>query len=123
MSGTEPATGSYLVEQWEDSGQQSDDVHHRLIHFGVHRRMRMNGVKEGDTVHYVDRELRWEYPRQELEAKVKPAGAWSSTLDGITGYQSIELRAYAAPVEGDEFDESVAEAVPQVVAILMGGKV
>ena len=90
MSGTEPATGSYLVKKWEDSGQQSDDVHHRLIHFGVHRRMRMNGVKEGDTVHYVDRELRWEYPRQELEAKVKPAGAWSSTLDGITGYQSIE---------------------------------
>ena len=29
----------------------------------------------------------------------------------------------AAGVEGDEFDESVAEAVPQVVAILMGGKV
>ena len=80
MSGTEPATGSYLVKKWEDSGQQSDDVHHKLIHFGVHRRMRMNGVKEGDTVHYVDRELRWEYPRQELEAKVKPAAPGRAPL-------------------------------------------
>ena len=118
------ATGSYLVEGWEDSGQQSDDVHRRLIHFGVHRRMRMNGVKEGDAVRYGDRELRWEYPRKELEARVRPAGAgaWSSTSDGVAGYRSIELRAYAAPVEGDEFDESVAEAVPQVVSILTGGK-
>lgn len=117
-------TGSYLVEEWEDSGQQSDDAHRRLIHFGVHRRMRMSGVKEGDTVLFGGRELRWEYPRKELESRVRPAGAgaWSSTLDGVADYRSIELRAYAAPVEGDEFDESVAEAVPLVVSILTGGK-
>jgi hypothetical protein len=116
-------TGSYLVEGWEDSGQQSDDVHRRLIHFGVHRRMRMSGVKEGDRVRYGGRELRWEYPEKELEARFRPAGAgaWSSTLDGVAGYRNIELRAYAAPVEGDEFDESVAEAIPQVVSILTGG--
>ena len=118
------ATGSYLVEEWEDSGQQSDAVHRRLVHFGVHRRMRMSGVKEGDAVRYGDRELRWEYPPKDLEARAKPAGAgaWSSTSDGVAGYRSIELRAYAAPVGGDEFDESVAEAVPQVVSILTGGK-
>ena len=84
----------------------------------------MSGVKEGDTVRYGGRELRWEYPRKELEARVRPAGAgaWSSTCDGISAYRNIELRAYMAPVEGDEFDESVAEAVPQVVSILTGGK-
>ena len=118
------ATGSYLVEGWEDSGQQSDGVHRRLIHFGVHRRMRMSGVKEGDRVRFGGKDLRWEYPRKELEARVGPAGAgaWSSTFDGVAGYRSIELRANAAPVGGNEFDESVAAAVPQVVAILTGGK-
>ena len=118
------ATGDYLVEGWEDSGPQADNVHHRLIHFGVHRRMRMSDVKEGDRVRYGGRDLRWEYPRKELEAGKRPAGAgaWSSTLDGVAGYRSIELRAHAAPVEGDEFDESVEEAVPQVVSILTGGK-
>ena len=80
-------------------------------------------VKEGDRVRFGGRDLRWEYPRKELEARVKPAGAgaWSSTLDGVACYRSIELRANAAPVEGDEFNESVAAAVPQVVAILTGG--
>jgi hypothetical protein len=119
------ATGSYLVEGWETSGQQSNDVHRRLIHFGVHRRMRMSGVKEGDTVRYGGKELRWEYPRKDLEARVRlnGTGAWSSSFDGVAGYRNIELRAHAAPVEGDEFDESVAEAVPQVVSILTGGKV
>lgn len=83
----------------------------------------MSGVKEGDRVRYGGRELRWEYPEKELEARFRPAGAgaWSSTLDGVAGYRNIELRAYAAPVEGDEFDESVAEAIPQVVSILTGG--
>ena len=57
------ATGNYLVEGWEDSGPQSDKVHHRLIHFGVHRRMRMSDVKEGDRVRYRGRDLIWEYPR------------------------------------------------------------
>ena len=82
----------------------------------------MSGVKEGDTVSYGGRELRWEYPRKDLEDRVRPAGAgaWSTTLDGVAGYRNIELRAYASPVEGDEFDESVAEAVPQVVSILTG---
>ena len=117
------ATGNYLVERWEDSGPQSDEVHRRLIHFGVHRRMRMSDVKEGDRVRYGGKDLRWEYPRMELEARIRPAGAgaWSSTFDGVAGYRNIELRATAAPVEGDEFDESVEEAVPQVVSILTGG--
>ena len=118
------ATGNYLVERWDDSGPQSDDVHHRLIHFGVHRRMRMSDVKEGDRVRYRGKDLRWEYPRKELEAGIRPsgAGAWSSTLDGVADYRNIELRAAASPVEGDEFDESVEEAVPQVVSILTGGR-
>ena len=118
------ATGNFLVEGWQNSGPQSDGVHRRLIHFGVHRRMRMSGVKEGDRVRYGGRDLRWEYPRKELEAGIRPggAGAWSSTFDGVAGYRNIELRAHAAPVEGDEFDESVEEAVPQVVSILTGGR-
>ena len=118
------ATGNYLVEGWEDSGPQSDEVHRRLIHFGVHRRMRMSEVKEGDRVRYRGKDLIWEYPRMELEARIRPAGAgaWSSTFDGVAGYRNIELRATAAPVEGDEFDESVEEAVPQVVSILTGGR-
>ena len=60
----------------------------------------------------------------ELEAKIRPsgAGAWSSTLDGVAGYRNIELRAHAAPMEGDKLDESVEEAVPQVVSILTGGR-
>ena len=118
------ATGSFLVEGWEEAGPQSDAVHRRLIHFGVHRRMRMSDVKEGDLVRYGGRDLRWEYPRKELEAGIRPggAGAWSSTLDGVAGYRSIELRAHAAPVEGEEFDESVEEAVPQAVSILTGGR-
>ena len=118
------ATGNYLVERWEDSGPQSDEVHRRLIHFGVHRRMRMSDVKEGDRVRYGGKDLRWEYPRMELEARIRPAGAgaWSSPFDGVAGYRNIELRATAAPVEGDEFDESVEEAVPQVVSILTGGR-
>ena len=118
------ATGSYLVEGWQDSAPQPDAVHRRLIHFGVHRRMRMSGVQEGDRVRYGGRDLRWEYPRKELEARFRPGGAgvWSSTFDGVAGYRSIELRAWAAPVEGDEFDESVEEALPQVVSILTGGR-
>ena len=118
------ATGNYLVEGWEDSGPQSDEVHRRLIHFGVHRRMRMSEVKEGDRVRYRGKDLIWEYPRMELEARIRPsgAGAWSSTFDGVAGYRNIELRATAAPVEGDELDESVEEAVPQVVSILTGGR-
>ena len=117
------AKGNYLVERWEDSGPQSDEVHRRLIHSGVHRRMRMSDVKEGDRVRYGGKDLRWEYPRMELEARIRPAGAgaWSSTFDGVAGYRNIELRTTAAPVEGDEFDESVEEAVPQVVSILTGG--
>ena len=118
------ATGNYLVEGWEDSGPQSDKVHHRLIHFGVHRRMRMSDVKAGDRVRYRGRDLIWEYPRKELEAGIRPrgAGAWSSTLDGVAGYRNIELRAHAAPMEGAKVDESVEEAVPQVVSILTGGR-
>ena len=117
------ATGSYLIEGWEDSGPQSEKVHRRLMHFGVHRRMRMTDVKEGDRVRYGGKDLRWEYPREEQEARFRPAGAgvWSSTLDGVSGYRWIELRAFALPVEGDEFNESVEEAVPQVVSVLTGG--
>ena len=82
----------------------------------------MTDVKEGDRVRYGGKDLRWEYPREEQEARFRPAGAgvWSSTLDGVSGYRWIELRALAVPVEGDEFDESVEEAVPQVVSILTG---
>ena len=118
------ATGSYLVEGWAESGPQSDKVHRRLMHFGVHRRMRMSDVKEGDRVHYGGQDLRWEYPRKEQEAGFRPAGAgaWSSTLDGVAGYRWIELGAYALPVEGDELDASVEEAVPQVVSTLTGGR-
>lgn len=118
------ATGNYLVEGWEDSGPQPDKVHLRLIHFGVHRRMRLSDVKEGDRVRYRGKDLRWEYPRMELEAGIGPrgGGAWSSTLDGVAGYRSIELRAHLAPMEGDKVDESVEEALPQVVSILTGGK-
>ena len=84
----------------------------------------MSDVKEGDRVRYRGKDLIWEYPRMELEAGIRPsgAGAWSSTLDGVAGYRNIELRAAAAPVEGDELDESVEEAVPQVVSILTGGR-
>lgn len=118
------ATGNYLVEGWEDSEPQPDNVHRRLIHFGVHRRMRMSDVKEGDRVRYRGMDLRWEYPRKELEARLRPpgAGAWSSTLDGVTAYRNIELRAHAGPMEGEKVDESVEEAVPQVVSILTGGR-
>lgn len=118
------ATGNYLVEGWEESGPQPDKVHRRLIHFGVHRRMRLSDVKEGDRVRYRGKDLRWEYPRMELEARHRPsgAGAWTSTLDGVAGYRNIELRAHLAPVEGEKFDESVEEAVPQVVSILTGGR-
>ena len=94
------ATGNYLRETiWlrdgRPPGPQSDDVHHRLIHFGVHRRMRMSDVKAGDRVRYRGKDLIWEYPRKELEAGIRPrgAGAWSSTLDGVAGYRNIELRA------------------------------
>ena len=116
------ATGNFLIEGWEDSGPQADAVHRRLIHFGVHRRMRMSGVKEGDRVRYGGRNLKWEYPPKELEAGTGPsgAGAWSSTFDGVAGYRNIELRAFPATVEGDEFEESVEEALPQVVSILTG---
>ncbi len=119
------ATGNYLVEGWEDSGPQPDKVHRRLIHFGVHRRMRLSDVKEGDRVRYRGKDLRWEYPRMDLEAGIGPrgGGAWSSTLDGVAGYRNIELRAHAAPMEGDRVDECVEEALPQVVSILTGGKV
>ena len=117
------ATGNYLIEGWEDSGPQPDKVHQRLIHFGVHRRMRMYGVKEGDRVRYRGKDLRWEYPRVELEAGIRPrgGGAWSSTLDGVAGYRHIELRAHAAPMKGDKVDECVEEALPQVVSILTSG--
>ena len=117
-------TGNYLVEKWDESSQQSDDVHRRLIHFGVHRRMRLKGVKEGDTIRYRGRGLQWEYPSEELTAKVRPpgAGVWSSTADGVEAYKNIELRAKASPVDGDEFDESVVEAVQQVLSILTGGR-
>ena len=119
------ATGNYLVEGWEDSGPQPDKVHRRLIHFGVHRRMRLSDVKEGDRVRYRGKDLRWEYPRMDLEAGIGPrgGGAWSSALDGVAGYRNIELRAHAAPMEGDRVDECVEEALPQVVSILTGGKV
>ena len=118
------ATGDYLIRGWEASGPQPDNVHRGLIHFGVHRRMRMHDVKEGDRVRYRGRDLRWEYPRKELEARFRPsgAGAWSSTLDGVAGYRYIELRANAGPMEGDIVDECVEEAVPQVVSILTGGR-
>ena len=84
----------------------------------------MTDVKEGDRVRYGGKDLRWKYPPEELEASRRPAGAgaWSSTLDGVAGCRWIELSAYALPVEGDEFDESVEEAVPQVVSILTGGR-
>ena len=115
-------TGNYLVEGWADAGPQPDNVHRRLIHFGVHRRMRLNDVKEGDRVRYRGKHMRWEYPRKELEARFRPsgAGAWSSKLDGVAGYRNIELRAHAAPMEGEKVDECVEEAVPQVVSILTG---
>ena len=116
-------TGNYLVEGWTDAGPQPDNVHRRLIHFGVHRRMRMYDVEEGDRVRYRGMDLRWEYPRKELEARFRPsgAGAWSSTLDGVAGYRNIELRVHAAPMGGEKVDECVEEAVPQVVSILTGG--
>ena len=84
----------------------------------------MYDVKEGDRVRYRGMDLRWEYPRKELEARFRPsgAGAWSSTLDGVAGYRNIELRVHAAPMGGEKVDECVEEAVPQVVSILTGGK-
>ncbi len=64
----------------------------------------------------------WTYPRKEKEAGVKLAGtgAWSSRLDGIVGYRSVDLPPDRAPVEGHDFEQCVELAVPQVVSILTG---
>ena len=112
-----------FAEDWNDCGQQSDSLQRSLIHFGIHRVMRLGGVKEGDRVRMGGKEVQWEYPREEMEARIKLSGtgAWSSKLDGIIGYRSVDLTAAdRAPVEGDLFDECVALAVPQVVSILTG---
>ena len=53
------ATGNYLIQGLENSGLQPDNVHRRPIHFGVHGRMRLSHVKEGDRIHYRGKELRW----------------------------------------------------------------
>lgn len=112
-----------LAADWNESGPQSDGLQRSLIHFGIHRVMRLGGVKEGDRVSMGGKVVRWEYPREEMEARIKLSGtgAWSSKLDGIIGYRSVDLTAAdRAPVEGDVFDECVALAVPQVVSILTG---
>ena len=82
------ATGNYLVEGWEDSGPQSDEVHRRLIHFGVHRRMRMSDVKEGigfaTAVRTCDGSI---LERAEARIRACWSRAWSSTFDGVAGYR------------------------------------
>jgi hypothetical protein len=87
--------------------------------------MRLGGVKEGDSVSFGGKDIRWEYAPEEMEAKKKMSGTgtWSSKLDGIIGFRSVDLRAAdRAPAEGDLLDECVELAVPQVVSILTGCK-
>ena len=117
-------TEAEMVRDWNDSGPQPDELRRSLIHFGIQRVMRLGGVKEGDRVTIRDRQVRWEYaPEMEAKKKLAGTGTWSSKLDGVIGYKSVDLTiADRAPAGGELLEECVNLAVPQVVSILTGSE-
>jgi hypothetical protein len=111
-----------FAERWREKGPQSAELHRSLLKFGVHRALRVAGVKAGDPVELGGRRVRWDYPPDPIEDfKLPGTGRWCSRADGVVGYRTVEIavdRIYGLPKPS----EWVPAAATGVTSILLGRK-
>ena len=94
----------------------------QISKFGYHRALRMAGCESGSTVGLPGGTVSWSYPPLEEELKWMPAGfgKWSSRLDGIRNFETVEVEDPPPRMKGREAETVVEGLLPQVISILTG---